>query len=144
VNIDGAARGSPSPTACAGIFRGSRGEYISGFSTFLGNQNVLYAKVMWAIFSIEHAQRTGSQSFGWRVILLCSVKFFLMRKWFLRLLEEGGEDVCNYVFAWISKFLIFREGNNFVDKLANLGVDNKLDMFWYFVIPRCLSLDFFP
>jgi len=38
---------------------------------------------------------------------------------------------------------IFREENNCADKLANLSVDNKLDFFWYSIMPPCLSLDFF-
>jgi len=38
---------------------------------------------------------------------------------------------------------IFREGNICADKLANLGVDNKLEFFLYSVIPPCLSLGFF-
>jgi len=36
----------------------------------------------------------------------------------------------------------FREDNNYVDKLVNWGVDNKLEFFLYFVMLPCLSLNF--
>jgi len=43
VNTDGGARGCPGFAACTCIFRGSRGEYIDSFSSFLGVQKSLYA-----------------------------------------------------------------------------------------------------
>jgi len=41
VNTDGAARGCPSFSTCADIFRGSRVECICSFSSFLGFQKPL-------------------------------------------------------------------------------------------------------
>jgi len=35
VNIDGAVRYCPNLTSCIDIFRGSRSEYVSSFSTFV-------------------------------------------------------------------------------------------------------------
>jgi len=55
VNTNGAARGCPGLAACAGIFRGSRGEYISSLFSFLRVQKSLYAEVMGAILAIELA-----------------------------------------------------------------------------------------
>ena len=39
VNIGGLARGAPSFANCEGIFKGSHGEYVSNFFTFLGIPN---------------------------------------------------------------------------------------------------------
>jgi len=75
------------------------------------------------------------------LMILKSISYSL---WFLGLLEGGGEGVCSYMLAWTSFSHIFREGNNCVDKLANLSVDNKLGIFWYTAVLRpCLSLDIF-
>jgi len=43
--------------ACGGIFRGSKGEYVSSFSDFLGLQNCLHAELMGVIYAIECAQK---------------------------------------------------------------------------------------
>jgi len=55
VNTDDTARGCSSFLACAGIFHGSMGEYIGNFSSFVGIQQFLYAKVMRVILAIEFA-----------------------------------------------------------------------------------------
>jgi len=49
--------------------------------------------------------------------------------WFFRLSKGSGEGVCNCVGMNFKVSHIFREDNNSVDKLANLSVDNKLDIF---------------
>ena len=59
VNTDGIARGCPSFSACVGIFRGSKGEYIGSFSSFLGVQKSLYVDVMGVILAIELAWSKG-------------------------------------------------------------------------------------
>jgi len=56
VNMDGATCGSPSLIACGGIFRGSLGEYIYGFSTFLGIHTSVYVEIIGVIIAaIEHS-----------------------------------------------------------------------------------------
>jgi len=55
VNTDGAVQGSPILVACVGIFRGSHGKYIGRYFYFFGNHNALYAEIMGAILTIEHA-----------------------------------------------------------------------------------------
>jgi len=53
VNIDGAARGCLGFPACACIFRGSNGEYIGSFSSFLGLKKSLYTEVMGVTLAIK-------------------------------------------------------------------------------------------
>jgi len=55
VNTNGAARGCPGLSACAGIFRGCKDEYIGSFSSFLEVQKSLYAEIVGAILAIELA-----------------------------------------------------------------------------------------
>ncbi|XP_068503599.1 uncharacterized protein [Phaseolus vulgaris] len=62
INIDGAARGSPSLVACGGIFRGSMEEFIGGFSTFLDIQNALVAEFYGVIHVIEEVKKMGFSS----------------------------------------------------------------------------------
>jgi len=38
---------------------------------------------------------------------------------------------------------IFHERNHCADKLALLGLENKLDFKWYVVLPVVIKLDFF-
>jgi len=59
VNIDGAARGCLGFSACAGIFRGSKGEYIDRFSFYFWVQKSLYVEVMGVILAIELVWRKG-------------------------------------------------------------------------------------
>jgi len=62
INIDGAARGSPGFSTCVGIFRGSVGEFISGFFVFLDVQTTLVAEFYEVIHAIEQTQKMGLTS----------------------------------------------------------------------------------
>jgi len=62
ININGAARGSPGLVTCGGIFHGSMGEFVGGFSTFLDVQTALVAEFYGVIHAIEQAQKMGLAS----------------------------------------------------------------------------------
>ena len=128
VNIDGAARGCPGFTTCAGIFRGSRSEYIGSFSSFLGVQKSLYAEVMGAILAIEIAWSKGFR----RIWLECdsshlcqAFSLFNLIPWYLRGRWRKCIKISKEIDFEVSH--IFREGNYYADKLAALGLENKLD-----------------
>jgi len=141
-NIDGVARGCLGFAGCAGIFRGSRGEYISSFSSFLGVQKSLYAEVMGVILAIELA---WSKCFK-RICLECdssllcqAFSLFNIIPWSLRERWRKCIKICKEIEFKVSH--IFRERNHCVDKLASLGLKNELDFKWYDVLPVVIELD---
>jgi len=54
--------GFPDLVACVGVLRRGMGDFVGGFSTFLGIQSSLFVEFMGAIIAIEHAKEV-SQSF---------------------------------------------------------------------------------
>jgi ribonuclease HI len=44
-NTDGAAHGSPGPSACGGLFRNCHGIFLDSFAEFLGNSNAFVAEL---------------------------------------------------------------------------------------------------
>jgi len=57
INTDGTARGYPGLATCGGIFRGSMGEFIGTFSTFLEVRTVLVVDFYAVIHAMEEAQK---------------------------------------------------------------------------------------
>jgi len=51
MNIDGATKDYPSLTSCVGICRGSRGEYVNNFLTFLAVHTSIYLEFMEIIYA---------------------------------------------------------------------------------------------
>jgi len=131
VNIDGAARGCSGFSTCAGIFRGSRCKYIGSFSSFLRIQKFLYAEIMGVILVIELAWSKGFRCIWLECdsSLLCQVfSSFNLIPWSLRGRWRKCIKICKEIeFKF---FHIFREGNHYADKLASLGLKNKLDFRW--------------
>jgi len=137
VKTNGAARGCPGFSACANIFRGSRGEYIGNFSSFLGVQKSLYVEVMRVILAIVLA---WSKCFR-RIWLKCdfsllcqAFSLFNLIPWSLRGRWRKCIKICKEIVFKVSH--IFRAGNHYTNKLASLGLENKLDF-------KCIKLDFF-
>ncbi|MCI60361.1 ribonuclease H protein, partial [Trifolium medium] len=52
-NTDGAAHGSPGPSACGGLFRNCHGMYLGSFAEFLGNSNAFVAEISGVMCAIE-------------------------------------------------------------------------------------------
>jgi len=145
VNTDGATRGCLGFSTCAGIFRGSRGEYIVSFSFFLGVQKSLYVEVMRVILAIKLAWSKDFRRIWleYDSSLLCeSFSSFNLISWSLRGRWRKCIKLCQEIEFRVSH--IFREGNHYTHKLASLGLENKLDFEWYDVLPAVIKLDFLP
>ena len=141
---DSAARGCPGFSACVGIFRGSSGEYIVSFSSFLGVQKSLYVEVMGVILAIEFAWSKGFRCIWLECdsSLLCQAfSLFNLIPWSLRGRWRKCIKICKEIEFEVSH--IFRERNHYADKLALLGLDNKLDFKWYDDLPIIIKLNFF-
>ena len=76
---------------------------------------------------------------GWRVILPCSTLLFLPDILFPTI--DGIN--CLFVKILSLKFLILREGNYNTDKVASLGLSNRLEYVWYICMSSSISLDSF-
>jgi len=61
-NIDGATCVNLGLVACASIFYGSKGEFVGGFYSFLGNDVALKAELLGAMLVIEVAVIRGWNS----------------------------------------------------------------------------------
>ena len=57
INIDETTKGYPGLATCGGIFRGSVGEFIGVFSTFLEVQIIMVAEFYGVIHAMEEAQK---------------------------------------------------------------------------------------
>lgn len=58
-NTDGAAKGSPGPASCGGIFRDRSGATLGCFAVNLGNNHSPHAEILGAIYAIEIAYKRG-------------------------------------------------------------------------------------
>jgi len=119
LNIDGVAQGSPGLAACGGIFRGSCGEYIGGFTAFLGIHTTLYVEIIGVILTIEHAQFSFFSKLWLEndYSLLCqSFSSTVVVSWSL----GNGWIMYMQFFSNIDFKVshIFREGNHWTYKLA--------------------------
>jgi len=95
INIDGATKGSSGLATCGGIFRESMGEFIGGFSSFLGVQDALIAEFYEVIHGIEQAQKWVLLVYGLIVILPWFVLHLLLGLMFLGCFVIGGTLVLN-------------------------------------------------
>jgi len=62
LTLMGFSRGSPGTATCVGIYRGSMGEYIGGFSIYLGVQSPLYVEFMGVILTLEETSKRKYQN----------------------------------------------------------------------------------
>ncbi|GAU47557.1 hypothetical protein TSUD_284240 [Trifolium subterraneum] len=58
-NTDGSSLGNPGPSACGGVFRNYRGDFIGCFAISIGTANALKAELWGIIFAIEVAFDRG-------------------------------------------------------------------------------------
>jgi len=76
INIDGATRGSSSLAACGGIFHGSMGEFIYGFSVFF--DTALVAEFMELYMALKKLKRWILLVYDLNVILFWLVLHLLL------------------------------------------------------------------
>ena len=125
VNTDGLSKGNPGLSACAGVFRTSRGEFIGGFSKPLGIRTSFYAECLaiLILMAIEFAH-----SKGWNLVWVESDSFSAIQcflnpcyhppwelhtKWF---------NCRHFLKQMTVRFThILREGNFVADQLVNIG-----------------------
>jgi len=103
-STDGALRGSSSHASCAGIFRGSMGEFVGDFSSF----NLYWWHNSWELLLLlRKPKKLGINISGWSVILLWFVVFSSLDLMCLDFSRIDGINVFLLVEKLFLKFLIF-------------------------------------
>lgn len=121
-NTDGAAKGSPGPAGCGGIFRDHRATFMGCFAANLGSSSALHAELLGAMMAIELAYDKGWHNLWLEcdsLLVLSAFHSFGIVPWRLRNRWRNCIHLTkrmSFVFSHI-----YREGNNCTDKLASLG-----------------------
>ncbi|XP_019451876.1 PREDICTED: uncharacterized protein LOC109353976 [Lupinus angustifolius] len=128
INTDGAAKGFPGHSGGGAIFRDGKGECLGCFASYFNIQDSLYAEVLAAIMvvQIDHSK-------GWLLIWLeCDstsvVEIFRGSKpvpWKLSNLMNKCKKAMLEMQVKVSH--IFRDDNACADRLANFGVNYRMD-----------------
>ncbi|XP_019459974.1 PREDICTED: uncharacterized protein LOC109359738 [Lupinus angustifolius] len=142
INSDGAAIASPCIAAGGTLFRNHRGDFLGGFSEFLGIHDALYAELISAIMAINLAHKKGWFSIWLESDYALVVEIFkgkAMVPWKLN-------NKCDHCKALLSSMdcivsHIYREENNCADKLASYGLHHRT-FTWWNIVPNFLSHDF--
>ena len=135
-NIDSAARGSPGHAAGGGIFRDSFGVFRGCFAAYIGVKLVLHTELFTAILAIEYAN-----SVGWdKLWLECDSKLVLaafdkvdLVPWDLRSRWIHCIKLCSQMHFSYSH--IYREGNLCANRLANYGIDHRVELIRWDHLP---------
>ncbi|XP_019435162.1 PREDICTED: uncharacterized protein LOC109341675 [Lupinus angustifolius] len=131
INIDGVAKGSPGHAGGGAIFRDGKGKCLGCLASYFNIQHSLFAEVLAAIKAIQIAHAKG-----WFLIWLeCDstsvVDIFKGIKpvpWKLSNLMNKCNRLMMDMQVQVSH--IFREENACADRLANFGVNYRLDYWW--------------
>lgn len=142
-NTDGAAKGSPGPSACGGIFRDYWASNLGCFAANLGISNALYAELMGAILAIEIAYKKGWHSLWLECdsrLVISAFNSLDIVPWKLRNRWVNCMALTNKMCFVHSH--IFREANNCADKIASHGITVQ-NFVWWDLIPSFIGDDFF-
>ena len=134
-----AARGYPGLTICGGIFCGSMGEFIDGFSVFVVVQTSMVAECFGVIHVMEEAQKMGLTN----VWLECCAAFTARKNvsWMFCNRWNTCLNYCGKIRFSVTH--IFCEGNVYTEKLANLGFIHRESFHWYNRLPSSVFLEIF-
>jgi len=138
LNTDGAVKRTLGPAGAGGVLRDDKGEWILGFSEYLGHCSTLTAKLKAVVRGLKIAQELGAQHLWvrtdskvlWGMMVdqyHCHPELHFLVQTCRRLL---------YATAWDVKIThCFRETNQVADKLANMGVTGRLGAILYQLPP---------
>jgi len=143
INNDGVDKGYLVLTTCGGIFHGSIGEFIGGFSAFLDIQIALVVEFYGVIHVMEEAQKMDLTNVWLQCDSTLVCVAFTARTKFPWMFRNRWNTCLNYCGKIRFKVThIFREGNVCADKLTNLGIIHGESFHWYNRLPFNLFLEF--
>lgn len=128
INIDGASKGNPGPSAIGIVFY-KENEIINEVSEFIGNQTNNFAEYTALIRALEISEQNGYENIEIRSDSELVVK--QINKIY-KVKDPDIKDLFNKVNALMEKFSsvkithIPREENSKADKLANIALKNQL------------------
>ena len=138
LSTDGSAKGSVGPAGAGGVIRNDRGEWVIGFSAYLGHCSALTAELKALQRGLSIARQLGITKLEIRVdskILVDLMTgqrneqpqyYFLVRQCKQMMCERGWEVCIMHCF---------RETNQVADKLANIGTTGRLGVAVYQTLP---------
>ena len=139
LNTDGAAKGGLGPAGVGGVLRNDKGEWMVGFSGYLGHCSAMTAELKAVIHGLKVAKEMGVRRLGLRVdssVLVGMLKelchghpeyHFLIQQC-KKLLDSTGWEVR------ITHCV--RETNRVADALANIGITGRWGMTTHQDPPR--------
>ncbi|KAF7818437.1 reverse transcriptase [Senna tora] len=145
LNCDGACSGNLGPFAIGGLIRDNLGNWVKGFSGFVGQGTALKAE-LWAIFSGTKLAFDLGCKFLWiETDSLLACKLLLDSA--LTNLHEHWNLIssCRSILQKFSEFKVshtFREGNQCADLLAKLSLLKHEDYFVFQTLPPFLKMCF--
>ncbi|XP_024632809.1 uncharacterized protein [Medicago truncatula] len=139
VNTDGSVIAGHA--ACGGLFRDSRGSFLSALCYNIGEASVYHSEVLAIILSMEH-----TSFHGWRNIWLesdsSSALLIISNSSLVPIMLRNRWHNTRSLGIQIISSHIFHEGNCSADRLANMG-HTMQGSVWLNVLPSELHLDFF-
>ena len=139
LNTDGSVKGSVGPAGAGGVIRNDRGEWVAGFSAYLGHCTTMAAELKALQRGLNCARQLGVNRLEVRVDSKIVVELmtgrhteqpkyhFLVRRC-KQMICDTGWEVCI--------IHCFRETNQIADTLAKIGTMGGLDMVVYQTPPK--------
>jgi len=127
--------------ACGGLFRDHLGNFLGAFTCNLGISFVFTVEVHSFILAMEYAAQNGWTNIWLESDSTSALLVFKNRSLVPDLLRNGWHNACSLGIHIISSH-IFREGNCYADKLANMG-HSVHGAVWLSTLPLDLQAEFY-
>jgi ribonuclease HI len=144
LNTDGSSKNNMTAAGCGGLIRGNDGEWLGGFSKFVGSCSACVAELWGVLEGLKYAWNLGFRL----------VELHIDSQVVVKIIQEDGttSSSCWSLVRRIRQFLerdweikiqhSYREANKCADLLANIGCDSGGPLIYYESCPTPLSLLF--
>jgi len=134
LNTDGAVKGALGPAGAGGVLRDDKGEWILGFSEYLGHCSTLTAELKAVVRGLKIAKELGAQKLWVRTDSKILWGMLIGQAHHHPELHFLGQTCRRLLYAngWDVEIThCFRETNQVADRLANIGVTGRLGAIMY-------------
>jgi len=134
LNTDGSVKGNVGSAGAGGVIRNDRGEWVSGFSEYLGHCSSMTAELKALLRGLKLASRMGITKLEIRVDSKVVVELVSGKRkeqpQYHFLISQCKQMICEG--GWEVELMhCFRETNHVADKLANIGTTGRLGVTLY-------------
>ena len=142
LNTDGMAHGSPGRAASGGVFRNHMGVVIGAYCFDVGIGTAFLAEISALIQGIEYAHQRGWHMLWIEVdsmaVLQCLQSPSYLPPWRVATRWDNCKQLLNSMRFYCSH--IYREGNAVADRLASMGLDHEIPLWWDAAPPQTVAL----